>query len=376
MQIESSLDRLTSYVVTSRQGRAPGILRAALLLLLLGIATVPAPANAGPTQVIKRPDRTAVEALAFSPDGRWLAVGSSAPAAEADRLPEGTIELWELNPARLTSVLRRSAWTPGSDLANAVTSLAFSPDGRSLLVGHCGGHAIWDLQTRQQRLAWRTIFNSRDTSPAWAPDGRSVAIPWFPFDEPTVNGIAIMDATTGRQSAFWPVEVGYVRSLRFSPDGTLLATAGHDCAVRVFHVPSRTNVFTEMTGSTLWATGFAPDNRTLVAGPVMGGALRRYLCAPTDAGSIQVRQQGSTAPTREEIHDIEFTRGGDRAVTVSHAGLRIWNPSDWSTVAQIPGCIGRLTPDGRSLVLVRGTNPESIEIWPLHDLETSLARQP
>lgn len=341
------------------------------MLLLLGTATTVTPAFADPNQVIKRPDRSTVEALAFSPDGRQLAVGSSAPAADPDRLAEGTIELWNLNPTRLTGVMRQSAWTPGSDIANAVTSISYSPDGQALLVGHCAGHAIWDLSTRQPRFSWRTIFSSRDTSPAWAPDGRSVAIPWFPFNEPTVNGIAVMDARTGRQITFWPVEGGYVRSLRYSPDGGLLATAGHDSVVRVFHVPTQTNVLTEMTGSTLWAVGFSPDNRTLVAGPVIGGALRQYQCVTNIEGSIQVQQQGNTEPTREELHEIQYTRSGDRAVTISHASLQIWNTSDWRIVARIPNCVGRLTPDGQSLALVRENTPDSIEIWSLSDLINS-----
>src|SRR5262249_53977811 len=70
-----------------------------------------------------------VQSLAFSPDGRTLAVGSY------------DVILWDLtdpiHPHRL-----------GSSLANDVgaTSVVFTPDGRTVAVASVGGHVtLWDL---------------------------------------------------------------------------------------------------------------------------------------------------------------------------------------------------------------------------------------
>src|SRR5262245_1865207 len=98
--------------------------------------------SASPMQVLKRPGTESYEkvnSLAFSQNGKVLAVGSSAPALTPSRfpgdqpLPEGTIELWDLNLGKLTKTLRQSAKTENGDKFNQVGALTFSPDGKWLI---------------------------------------------------------------------------------------------------------------------------------------------------------------------------------------------------------------------------------------------------
>jgi WD40 repeat protein len=77
-----------------------GIIGFCLLCLCSG-------ALAKPLQVFNRQSKEEVFSLAFSPDGRTLAIGRSAPAtlpginADNPRLPEGTIELWDVKTGTL-----------------------------------------------------------------------------------------------------------------------------------------------------------------------------------------------------------------------------------------------------------------------------------
>jgi WD40 repeat protein len=56
------------------------------------------------------------------------------------------------------------------ELPAPATAVAFSPDGRSLAVAHSGGVTLWAGQGAPRRLAWRGYHRAL----AWSPDGRFV----------------------------------------------------------------------------------------------------------------------------------------------------------------------------------------------------------
>lgn len=54
------------------------------------------------------------------------------------------------------------------DLPAPVIALAFSPDGRQLAMAHSGGVTLWSEEASPRRLAWRGYHRAL----AWSPDGR------------------------------------------------------------------------------------------------------------------------------------------------------------------------------------------------------------
>ena len=339
--------------------------------------------SAGPIQVLKRPGTNSIEkvhCLAYSPDAALLAVGSSAPSSikgnfpGEDRLPEGTIELWDLKAGKLVITLRQSAKTENGDMFNQVGALTFSPDGKWLIGSDVPGYTLWEVATGKQKLKWRCGIEP--LSPGWSPDGKWIALPTMvdpvaPAYESFPHGVALVDAATGKSKMFFPVEIGYPRSARISPDGKLLATVGHDCTVRVFNTGTLTNVFSDFTETTMFAVGFSPDGHTLVAGPGWGGVLVVYE-VNSDGGKVVIKKKGKSSPGAAEVHDVEFTLDGRRALSNSSDRVVLWDASTWTTPKILGESCGRLSPDGNRMAVARESSPNSIEIWTLVELEKTM----
>ncbi len=364
-----------------RSGRRP--FKASCLLITAQVLAMPFGCrSADPIEVLKRSTPEwfeTVQSMAFSPDGRILAVGSSAPSSgkgsfPGDKpLPEGTIELWDLNRGALTTTLRQSARTEHGDNFNKVGALAFSPDGKWLIGSDVAGYTLWEVATSKQKLKWRCGV-IEPLSPGWSPDGKWIALPsivapGLPAYESYPHGVALVDAATGKARMFVPVEIGYPRAARFSPDGKLVATAGHDCKVGVFDTQTLTNIFTDDIQTTMFAVSFSPDGHTLVAGSTWGGVLLLYDVI-SENGKISISKKGTSSQnTGEEIHLVQFTPDGTHALSMApRATVRIRNAIDWTTVALVSECTsGCLSPDGTKVAFCREKAANMIEVWSLQE---------
>ena len=181
-----------------------------------------------------------VSALAFSSDGKYLAVGESNSKAP------GRVKIWDFPKRKSVAVLEADS--------TYVTSVAFSPDNQTLASGGIGHIKLWTVSDWQLRgtipRAGPTI-NSLD----FAPDGKTlVAGSSHALNLWSVENGKLIDSLPGYDDA------GVVRTAAFSNDGREIASGSGDGLVRIQNIEN--HLPTERRREVIRCIYFVPRNRT------------------------------------------------------------------------------------------------------------------
>ncbi|MBI4563408.1 MAG: WD40 repeat domain-containing protein [Planctomycetes bacterium] len=186
----------------------------------------------------------AITSVAFGPDGRHALSGSK----------DGTLALWDVETGqRLRTFEGHSA---------DVRSVAFSPDGKYLLSGSLDTTlALWDVATGK-RLR---VFDGRDvwvTSVALSPNGKYVL-----SGESWKKTLALWDVETGKCFRTFEGHTGDVWSVAFSPDGKYALSGSEDKTLALWDVDTSKllRTFEGHTGR-VTSVAFSPDGKCALSG--------------------------------------------------------------------------------------------------------------
>src|SRR5581483_2832251 len=145
-----------------------------------------------------------------------------------------------------------------------IASLAWSPDGRQLLVG-IAGHAVLALDARTARVE-RRVAAARYVAPAvaYAPDGRLAAIASGRGEVALWSDVGGTLVARQRQLRFGGATTG----VGWSPDGRLLAVGGMNGALTIWDMASGA-VRLQMPAAkdgTLWSLQWSRSGQRLALG--------------------------------------------------------------------------------------------------------------
>jgi eukaryotic-like serine/threonine-protein kinase len=158
-------------------------------------------------------------ALAWSPDGTYIAAGSDDKIAR----------VWEVGRNAVLSPMTAALTYCGH--SNWINAIAWSPDGRRIASASCDKTVqVWEIGTTVSPHR-AGIYDSHTRwveTVAWSPDGSTIA---SGGNDATVH---VWNEATKDTILIYRGHTFGVNSLAWSPDGTRIASAGKDKSVQIW----------------------------------------------------------------------------------------------------------------------------------------------
>lgn len=378
------------------EGRRRAHRRAAVLdaVLLWLCATAPAGFAAvasaqAPELVVQTGHSAAVNSLAVSHDGQWLASASADRSlrlwhldsgrelrrlrghtldvtavawSRDDRLlasggNDGTVRLWETATGRLVATLAAHE--------GFVTALAFSPDGQAIVTsGTDKTIKLWHPASAQLLRTIEGLAESVD-SLAYSPDGGTLATGGVD------RKLRLWDATTWRELRVLRGGGGAVSAVAFSPDGRTVAfgsddTSGDDgSTVHLYELPGGRALRTLKVGTPyVFAVSFSPDGRVLAVAnegaPVKRADVASGRWLPPLVGHV------------DAVKSLRFLADGQLASGGFDGQIRLWDSAAGRAPRVLAGDTSpanaiALSPDGK--LLASANEDRSISLWRLAETQ-------
>ncbi|MCB8945969.1 MAG: hypothetical protein H6658_19660 [Ardenticatenaceae bacterium] len=285
---------------------------------------------------------------AFSPDGRRFFSASR----------DGTLNAWQMNATGWLR-LRRSGTKVSQVFSQTgqyqqINDLAFSADGK-LMATASSDHVVrlWSSD-KGELLHEFTGHHSPVLTVAFAPDGRTLV------------------STTDSQVQFWDVaarvagptlegHMGPLQSLVVSDDGQLLATADH-ARILVYSLPefSLQHVLIGHL-SHIYRLAFAPNSK-LLASASIDRTVRLWDAAAGTMTHTLAEHEGA-------VVDVCFAPDGQYLASASEAQtIRIWRVADGEWVQTLPGhrdAVSSVCFNSSGQLLASGSSDRRIHLWHL-----------
>jgi WD40 repeat protein len=294
--------------------------------LLSRAVTRPAPAKVDDGSVVVKSHTTS---LAFSPDGRTLATVPSSLWTVALRKrngrPRGTI------PARDSQT---RLGRPGR--------LAFSPDGRTLAVTSRSPSSapvsLWDVQTGDLRTEFALGISGGSLERgivglAFTPGGDRLLVARRSFPQRSrKTGLQIRH---GRQGDFRVTLLAHhgsgLLAMALSPDGTTLAFATREPRIGLWDVATEEErPFSPRKIGACVSLSYAADNRTLA-----GAVGRKILLWDTQGRTVR-----ELVGHEADVQSVAFSPSGNLLLSGARDGVRLWDTGSRTQRARYEWPIG------------------------------------
>jgi WD40 repeat protein len=235
--------------------------------------------------------------LAWSPDGNYLATDSSGPMSVE--------KIWDVKTWNVIHILE----LPVNVLGRGIS---WSPDSQTLAIVGSEGVLLWDITA--ERIAGRLDLVAGALSPAWSPDGKSIAFATAEDSHSSEGYIAIWHPYTGVGSQnvtdiqALPGDAGLPHRIAWSPDSQRLASSGNN-TIPVWDVASGKNI-ASLKGHSMEvkSVDWSPDGKSIASGS-SDGTTRIWNVA--DGSNMAIYKHG------DMVLDVEWSPDGQFLASAS-----------------------------------------------------------
>ncbi|MBD2255300.1 NACHT and WD repeat domain-containing protein [Nostoc parmelioides] len=265
---------------------------------------------------------------------------------------------------------------------DVVSSVAYSPDGKSIVSG-CEDNTlqIWNARTGEPigtRLGnpLKKEVGSGVTSVAFSPYGQRIAsghadntvrlwnaITGVPIGNPLVHG----DATSS-QLIFDQTVTAYnsVNSVAFSPDGKYIISGSGDDTVRVWDANTGVPIGNPLKGheSSVYSVAYSPDGKYIVSGGPDNTILIWNAKRGAQMGRPLVHE--SATPHEDWTYSVMFSPDGQRIISGSGRTILIWDVNTRRLINTLQGHTDSVysvafSPNGQ--YIVSGGEDNTVRVW-------------
>ncbi len=277
-----------------------------------------------------------VTSVAFSPDGKTLAAASS----------DKTVKLWD------TATHKEVASLSGH--SGRVNSVAFSPDGKTL-ASASGDKTVklWDI-SEYKEVATLSGHSDSVNSVTFSPDGKTLAAA---SDDKTVK---LWDIAARKEVATLSGHSSAILSVAFSPNGKTLASVSKDYTVRLWDTATRKEMAI-LSGHSGYVVGvaFSPDGKTLAS-------------ASTDKtvklwDTAARREVATLSGHSGYVFSVAFSPDGKSLASASDDNtVKLWDTATRKEVTTLSGHSGYVfsvtfSPDGKTLAAASAD--KTVKLW-------------
>ncbi|MBI4510176.1 MAG: protein kinase [Deltaproteobacteria bacterium] len=255
---------------------------------------------------------------------------------------DGTAMIWDLAPKALILSARHPA---------RVLTASFDPQAKRFVTGS-EDHAIRAWDATSGTLLWSSMHKGIVDHVEYSPDGTRVL-------SASRDGTArIWDAATGKPTVSFTGHGGEVEAAAFRADGERIVSVASDATIQIWRTSDGTVLSKWMKGPQNFVS-FSPDG-SLVATAGEDGMARLW-----DARNGQLVH--SLSGHEDQVHSIRFSRDGDQLVTASADGTaRTWDVTRGELLRTLEGHGGHVvhaafSSDG--VLVVTAADDQSARIW-------------
>jgi len=238
--------------------------------------------------------KTSIKAVAFSPNGQWLASVSVKPM----------LKLWNMKSGQLQYRLRLRK-------RNMIYSISFSPDDKCLASGG-GDHTVklWDVSSGQLQHTLKG-HKGEVYSTAFAPNGK-----WLASGSKDKT-IKIWDVESARLQHSLAASQGEIYSVAISPNGKYLASGGEGF-VKLWDMNSGELQHSWIQGWKIKSIAFSPNGAWLASANGRGEMIKIW-----DIESGELLHTVMKAHV-DGVESIAFSPNGQWLVSAGDRMLKLW----------------------------------------------------